>query len=130
MIRDRPKLKVECVENIDAIFHRQTDERITLIDVLYVLDLGFNLYSLNAVQRTHLRVSAASGTDVIDTNMTSPRSSESYLRATRLLAAIVDPRKIHRDMRATNLKGQLRHPIPPPPQEIISPLKHVRDWYV
>ena len=71
---------------MDVIFHGQTDERITLIDVSYVTGLGFNLYSLHAVQRTHLIVSDASGTHIIGTILTFPRSSSSdnILRATRL----------------------------------------------
>ena len=43
-----------------VIFHRKSDQKITLIDVAYVPDLGFNLYLLHAVQRTHLIVSDAS----------------------------------------------------------------------
>ena len=60
---------------MDVTFHGQTDERITLIDVSYVTGLGFNLYSLHAVQRTHLIVSDASGTHIIGTILTFPRSS-------------------------------------------------------
>ena len=91
----------------------------TLIDVAYLPGLGFNLYSLHAVQRTHLIVSDASGTHIIGANLTFPRSSSgSYLRATRLPAGTVGARRRQRDMRATNLLRQLRHPIPPPPQEI------------
>ena len=83
-IVDRRKIKVEYIGNMDVIFHRKTDPRITLIDVAYVPGLGFNLYSLHAVQRTHLKVSDASGTCIIGANLTFPRSSSgSYLRATR-----------------------------------------------
>ena len=60
---------------MDVIFHGKSDQRITLIDVAYVPDLGFNLYSLHAVQRTHLIVSDASGTHIIGANVTFPRSS-------------------------------------------------------
>ena len=73
---------------MDVIFYGQTDERITLIDVAYVADLWFNLYSLYAV--THLTVSDAFGTHIIGANLTFPRSySGSYLRATRLPAGAV-----------------------------------------
>ena len=37
---------------MNVIFHGKSDQRITLIDVAYVPNLGFNLYSLHAVQRT------------------------------------------------------------------------------
>ena len=57
---------------MDVIFRGKTVQRITLIDVAYVPDLGFNLYSLHAVQRTHLIVSDASGTHIIEANLTFP----------------------------------------------------------
>ena len=71
---------------MDVIFHGKSDQRITLIGVAYVPDLGFHLYSLHAVQRTHLIVSDASGTHIIGANLTFPRcGSGSYSRATRLV---------------------------------------------
>ena len=83
----RRVIKVEYIGNMDVIFHGKSDQRITLIDVAYVPGLGVNLYSLHAVQRTHLIVLDASGTHIIGANRTSPRSSSgSYLRATRLPA--------------------------------------------
>ena len=113
---DLPKLKVECVGNIDVIFHDYTDERITSIDISYVPGLGFHLYSLHAVQEAHLIVSGASGTHIISKNLTFPRSNTgSYLRATQLPAGTVGARKRQRNMRVSNLLRQLRHPVPPPP---------------
>ena len=35
---------------MDVIFDGKSDQRITLINVAYVSALGFNLYSLHAVQ--------------------------------------------------------------------------------
>ena len=76
------------------------------------------MYSLHAVLRTHLIVSDTSGTHIIGENLTFPRSrSGSYLRATRLPAGTAGARRRQGD---TNLLKQLRHPIPPPPQEIPS----------
>ena len=87
-----------------VIFHVKTDQMITLIDVAYVPGLGFNLYSLHAVQTTHLIVSDASGTHIIRGNLTFLCSSSgSYLRATRLPAGTVGARKRNREMHATNL---------------------------
>ena len=74
-IGDRRGIKVEHIRNMDVIFHGKSDQRITLVDVAYVPGLGFNLYSLHAVQGTHLIVSDASGTLIIGTNLTFPRSS-------------------------------------------------------
>ena len=86
-IRDRRRIKVEDIGNMNVIFHGKSDQRITLIDGAYVPGLGVSLYSLHAVQRTHLTVSDASGTHITGANRTSPRSSSgSYLRATRLPA--------------------------------------------
>ena len=119
-IGDLRRIKVEYIGNMDAIFHGKTDQRITLINVAYAPGLGFNLYSLHVVLRPHLRVSDASGTHIVGANLTFPRSSSgSYLRATRLPAGTVEPRRRQGDMRATNLLRQLRHPIPRPPQEIL-----------
>ena len=47
-IGDRRSIKVEYIGNMGVIFHGKSDQRITLIDVAYVPDLGFNLYSLHA----------------------------------------------------------------------------------
>ena len=80
-IGDRRRISVEYIGNMDVIFHGKSDQRITLIDVAYVPDLGFNLYSLHAVQRTHLIVSDASGTHIIGANLTFPRSSSGSLLA-------------------------------------------------
>ena len=79
---------------MDVIFHGKTDQRITLIDVAYAPGLGFNMYSLHAIQRTHLIVSDASGTHIIGENQTFPRSSSgSYWRATQLPAGTVGARR-------------------------------------
>ena len=106
-IGDRRRIKVEYIGNMDVIFHGKSDQRIALIDVAYVPDLGFNLYPLHAIQRTHLIVSDASGTHIIGANLTFPRSSSgSYLRATWLPAGTVGARRRQGEMHATNL---LRH---------------------
>ena len=114
-IGNRRRIKVEYIGKMDVIFHEKSGQRITSIDVAYVPDLGFNLYSLHAVQRTQLIVSDASGTHIIGANLTFPRSSGgSYLRATRLPAGTVGARRRQGEMHATNLLRQLRHPVPPP----------------
>ena len=116
-IGDRRKIKVEYIGNMDVIFHVKTDQRITLIDVAYVPGLGFNLYSLRALQRTDLIVSDASGTHIVGENLTFARSSSgSYLRATRLPAA----RRRQGEMHPTYFLRQLRHPVPPPPSLDVS----------
>ena len=82
MIGDRRKIEVEYIGNMDVIFDGKTDQMIKLANVVYVPDLGFNLYSLRAVQRTHLIVSDASGTHIVGKTLTFIHSSgRSYLRA-------------------------------------------------
>ena len=73
-IGDRRRINVAYIGNMDVIFHGKSDQRITLIDVAYVPGLEFNLYSLHAVQTTHLIVSNASGTHKIGENLT-PRDT-------------------------------------------------------
>ena len=74
------------------------------------------------MEKTHLIVSDAPRAHGIGTNLTFPRSSRgSYLRATRPLAGTVGATKGQRDMGETNLLRQLRHPVPPPPQEVPPP---------
>ena len=115
MIGDRRRLNVEHIGNMDVIFHGKSDQRIALIDVAYVPDLGLNLYSLHAVQRTHLIVSDASGTHIIGANLMFPRSSSgSYLHATRLPAGTIGARRRQGEIHATILLNNLRRPFPPP----------------
>ena len=71
-IADRMKIEVEYTGNADVIFHGKTDQRITLIGAAYIPDLGYNLYSLHAVKRTHLIVSNASETHIIGTYLIFP----------------------------------------------------------
>ena len=104
-IGDRRRIKVEYIGNMDVIFHGKSDQRITLIDVAYVPGLGFNMYSLHAVQRTHLIVSDASGTHIVGANLTFLRSSiGSYLRATWLPTGTVGARRRQGDMRAVRIR--------------------------
>ena len=115
-IGDRRRIKVECISNMDVIFHGKRDQRITLIDVAYVPDLGFNLHSLHAVQRTHLIVSDASGTHVIRANLTFPRrycrSETKAMRHTR-----------NKPFKAVGTPHSTSAAENPPPQ------KHVRDRF-
>ena len=81
------RLKVECVGNIDVIFHGRSDEPITMIDVSYVPDLKFNLFSFYKAQQTHVIILDAVGAHIMGQNLTFPcEKGGSYLRATRLTA--------------------------------------------
>ena len=62
---DGTRLKVECVGNIDVIFHGRSDEPITMIDVSYVPDLKFNLFSFHKAQQTHVIFLDAAGAHIM-----------------------------------------------------------------
>ena len=66
------RLKVECVGNIDVIFHGRSDEPITMIDVSYVPDLKFNLFSFYKAQQTHIIILDAAGAHIMGKNVTFP----------------------------------------------------------
>lgn len=82
---DGTKERVECVGNIDVVFHGAAAVPVKLRDVSYAPGLGRNFFSLYVVQRTHKVVFDASGTHIIGMGLTFPRKkSGSCLRATRL----------------------------------------------
>ena len=116
MIGDGRRLRVECVGSIDVTFHSRTDARNTLRDVSYVPGLGFNLYSLHAVQRTNVIISDAAGIHVVGSGITFLRGNRrSCVRGSRLLPRTI-PRHTgqQRDVYASDLLRQLRHPVPSP----------------
>ena len=45
--------KVQFVGKLDLVFHSRTDHPVTLHDVSFVPDLGFNLFSFHVVQEKH-----------------------------------------------------------------------------
>lgn len=82
---DGNKKRVECIGNIDLVFHAATAVLVKLRDVSYAPGLGRNFFSLYLVQQTHMVVFDASGTHIIGMGLTFPRKeSGSCLRATRL----------------------------------------------
>ena len=58
---DGTRLRVECIGNVDVLFHGRSDEPITLIDVSYVTDLKFNPFSFHKAQQTHVIILDAAG---------------------------------------------------------------------
>ena len=68
----------------------RSDEAMTLIDVSYVPDLKFNLFSFHKTQKTHAIILDAGGTHIMGENLTFPcEKSGLYLRATRLVPGTV-----------------------------------------
>ena len=78
--------KVQFVGKLDLVFHSRTDHPVTLHDVSFVPDLGFNLFSFHAVQEKHEIILNKTGTHLLDGRLVFPRRiNGSSLRATRVM---------------------------------------------
>ena len=78
--------KVQFVGKLDLIFHSRTDHPVTLHDVYFMPDLGFNLFSFHVVQEKHEIVLNKTGAHLLGGRLVFPRRSNgSSLRATRVL---------------------------------------------
>ena len=114
VIGDGRKLRVKCVGSIDVMFHGCTDARNTLHDVSYVPGLGFNLYSLHAIQRNNVVFLDASGVHVIRAGITFTRGNKrSCVQGSRLSPRSIPNHARQADVYASDMLRQLRHPIPP-----------------
>ena len=85
---DGTRLKVECISNIDVIFHERSDEPmpITIIGVSFVPDLKLNLFSFHKTQQTRVIILDAARVHIMGENLTFPcEKGGSYLRATPLV---------------------------------------------
>ena len=77
---------VQFVGNIDFVFHSRTDYQVTLHNVSFVPDLGFNLFSFHVVQEKHEIVLNKLGAHLLGGRLVFPRRRNgSSLRATRVL---------------------------------------------
>ena len=75
--------KVKFVGKLDLVFHSRTDHPVTLHDVSFVPDLGFNLLSFHVVQEIILN---KTGAHLLNGRLVFPRRSNgSSLRATRVM---------------------------------------------
>ena len=71
---------------IDLVFHSRTDYQVTLHNVSFVHDLGFNLFSFHVVQEKHEIVLNKTGAHLLGDRLVFPRRRNgSSLRATRVL---------------------------------------------
>ena len=78
--------KVHFVGKIDLVFHSRTDHQVTIHDVSYVPDLGFNLFFFHVVQEKHEIILNRTGAHLLGGRLVFPRRSNgSSLRATRVL---------------------------------------------
>ena len=86
ILGDESIKKVQFVGNIDLVFHSRTDYPVTLHDVLFVPDLGFNLFSFHVVQEKHEIILNKTGARLLDGRLVFPcRCNGSSLHATRVL---------------------------------------------
>ena len=81
--------KVQFVGKLDLVFHSRTDHPVTLHDVSFVLDLGFNLFSFHVVQEKHEITLNKTGAHLPNGRLVFPRRSNgSSLRATRVMPGV------------------------------------------
>ena len=78
--------KVQFVRKLNLVFHSRTDHPVTLHDVSFVPDLGFNLFSFHVDQEKHEIILNKTGAYLLGGRLVFPRRSNgSSLRATRVL---------------------------------------------
>ena len=81
--------KVQFVGKLDLVFHSRTDHPVTLHDVSFVPDLGFNLFSFHVVQEKHKIILNKTGAHLLNGRLVFPRRRNgSSLRATRVMPGI------------------------------------------
>ena len=79
-------IKVQFVGKLDLVFHSRTDHPVTLHDVSFVPDLGFNPFSFHVVQEKHEITLNKTGAHLLGGRLVIPRKSNgSSMRATRVL---------------------------------------------
>ena len=78
--------KVQFIGKLDLVFHSRTDHPVTLHDVSFVPDLGFNLFSFHVVQEKHEIILNKTGAHLLNGRRVFPsRRNGSSLRATRVM---------------------------------------------
>ena len=82
--------KVQFVGKLDMVFHtKTTDHPVTLDDVSFVPDLGFNLFSFHVVQQKHEIILNKTGAHLLNGRLVFPRrSNRSSMRATRVMPGV------------------------------------------
>ena len=74
------------VGKLDLVFHSRADHPVTLHDVSFVPDLGFNLFSFHVVQEKHEIILNKTEAHLLSGRLVFPRRSNgSSLRATRVM---------------------------------------------
>ena len=103
--------KVQFVGKIDLVFHSRTDYQVTLHNVSFVPDLGFNLFSFHVVQEKHEIILNKTGAHLLGGRLVFPRRRNgSSLRATRVLPGS-----------QANANNALATFVEPPPHSVDGP---------
>ena len=77
---------MQFVGKLDLVFHSRDDHPITLHDVSFVPDLGFNLFAFHVVQEKHEIILNKTGAHLLGGRLVFPRRSNgSSLRAPRVM---------------------------------------------
>ena len=78
--------KVQLIGKIDRVYHSRTDSPVTLYDVSFVPNLGFNLFSFHVLQEKHEIILNKTGAHLLGGRLVLPRRCNgSSLRVTRVL---------------------------------------------
>ena len=110
---------MEYVGNIDAVFHRKSDEPITLYDVSYLPGLRLCFFSFHKAQQTHVIILDAVGAHIVGKNITFPfEKSGSYLRASRLAPGTVGATARMSQALASQISTPLRSYVPSCPPSV------------
>ena len=81
--------KVYFFGKLDLVFHSGTDHPVTLHDVSFVPDLGFNFFSFHVVQGKHEIILNKTGVHLLNGRLVFPRRSNgSSLRAARVIPGV------------------------------------------
>ena len=72
ILGDESIKKLQFVGKIYLVFHSRTDYPVTLHDVSFVPDLGFNLFSFHVVQKKHEIVLNKTGAHLLDGRLVFP----------------------------------------------------------
>ena len=82
-------LLISCYVGPNVLACSRTDHPVTLHDVYFVPDLGFNLFSFHVVQEKHEIILNKTGAHLLNGRLVFPRRSNgSPLRATRVMPGV------------------------------------------
>ena len=111
--------KVQFMGKIDLVFHSRTDYQVTLHNVSFVPDLGFNLFSFHVVQEKHEIILNKTGAHLLGGRLVFPRRRNgSSLRATRVLPGS-----------QANANNALATFVEPPPHSVDGPPSGPFPWH-